>query len=178
MKNSANGACKIIISGPVGAGKSTAIGTLSDIPVVVTKELATDETKGMKQGATEAMDYGILKIPHGEVVHLYGTRGQERFDYMREALAEGVLGLILLISNADADPFQSLDGFLKAYENLISRTAVAVGITYMDKAPMPGIADYQKYMIDHDLKYPIFQVDARNIKDLQVLLQALLYSIE
>ncbi|HNC18758.1 MAG TPA: GTP-binding protein, partial [Accumulibacter sp.] len=49
---------KIIFSGTVGAGKSTAIASLSDIPPVATEALATDATAQLKKTTTVAMDYG------------------------------------------------------------------------------------------------------------------------
>lgn len=169
---------KILISGPVGAGKSTAIGTLSDTPVVATEELASDETRDLKQNTTVAMDYGVLKIPGGDAVHLYGTPGQDRFDYMWEVLAEGALGLILLVGNNNPDPMGFLDNFIKAFDDLISRTGLAVGITNTDRKAEPRLSDYQAFMMERNLKHPVFLVDARDRKDMQILLQALLYSIK
>ena len=56
---------KIIFSGTVGAGKSTAIAALSDIPPVATEAVATDETSQLKKTTTVAMDYGVLNLPDG-----------------------------------------------------------------------------------------------------------------
>ena len=64
---------KIIFSGTVGAGKSTAIAALSDIPPVATEAVASDETGLIKKTTTVAMDYGVLNLPGGEKVMLYGT---------------------------------------------------------------------------------------------------------
>ena len=80
---------KIIFSGTVGAGKSTAIAALSDIPPVATEAVATDETSQLKKTTTVAMDYGVLNLPDGEKVMLYGTPGQERFSFMWDILSEG-----------------------------------------------------------------------------------------
>ena len=65
---------KIIFSGPVGAGKSTAICTLSDIPPVATDVAASDDTRLLKATTTVALDYGVLKLQGGGRVHLYGHR--------------------------------------------------------------------------------------------------------
>lgn len=168
---------KIIFTGPVGAGKSTAINTISDIPTVSTEEMATDETKDMKQKTTVAMDYGTLKIPDGDVVHLYGTPGQDRFNYMWEILTEGGLGLVLLINNANPAPLEDLDNFLEAFDDFITRTALAVGVTNMDSSTESNMNLYYEHMEKKNLKFPIFDVDARNKRDVQILLQSLLYSI-
>ncbi|MCG8122869.1 MAG: ATP/GTP-binding protein, partial [Candidatus Thiodiazotropha taylori] len=99
---------KIIFTGPVGAGKTTAISVLSDIVPVTTDEMASDMTKDLKQQTTVAMDYGLMRINESERVHLYGTPGQERFNFMWEVLTQGGLGLVLLIDNSRKEPFQDL----------------------------------------------------------------------
>ena len=83
---------KIIFTGPVGAGKTTAISALSDTEIVCTNEAATDMTQDRKKETTVAMDYGIMKLAGGERIHLYGTPGQERFNFMWEILVEGGIG--------------------------------------------------------------------------------------
>ncbi len=84
MSITTNDTYKIIFAGPVGAGKTQAIRSLSDKEVVTTEELASDDVKMMKKTTTVAMDYGIMKLPTGEQVRLYGTPGQKRFDFMWE----------------------------------------------------------------------------------------------
>jgi len=168
---------KIVLSGPVGAGKTTAISSLSDIPVVATEETATDQTRELKTNTTVAMDFGLLKIPGGNAVHLYGTPGQQRFDYMWEVLTEGGLGLVLMISNRNPDPLGDLDYFMQAFDDFISRTSLAIGVTNIDTHHAPRIHDYQEHLSRKGLTYPVFDVDARQKQDVQILVQALLYSI-
>jgi signal recognition particle receptor subunit beta len=61
---------KIIFTGPPGAGKTTAIEALSDIPPIKTEEVASDTTRLRKEKITVAMDYGLIKLADGEKVHL------------------------------------------------------------------------------------------------------------
>src|ERR1043165_9503600 len=86
---------KLVISGPVGAGKTPFIQTLSDSPVVSTDEDASEDIG--KSKTTVAMDFGTL-IVEDYPIYLFGTPGQERFDFMWEVLCEGAYGLILLIA--------------------------------------------------------------------------------
>ena len=95
---------KIIFTGPVGAGKTTAISSISDIPVVKTEASASDEVMLRKSNTTVAMDYGILNLDEGAKIHLYGTPGQERFSFMWDILTIGGVGLILMLDNARKDP--------------------------------------------------------------------------
>ena len=73
---------KIIFTGPVGVGKTTAIAALSDDPPVQTDASASDMTQDRKGHTTVAMDYGVIRLDEHTKVHLYGTPGQERFDFM------------------------------------------------------------------------------------------------
>ena len=95
---------KLVFAGPVGAGKTTAIQTLSDIEVVSTDAYASDEVRLLKKTTTVAMDYGLMKLASGDQVRLYGTPGQQRFDFMWEILSENALGLVLMLKASAPDP--------------------------------------------------------------------------
>lgn len=69
---------KLVFAGPVGAGKTTAIQSLSDIEVVRTEANASDDVKTLKKTTTVAMDYGLMKLASGDQVRLYGTPGRAR----------------------------------------------------------------------------------------------------
>jgi uncharacterized protein len=169
---------KIIFTGPVGAGKTTAIHSISDLPPIKTDAAASDMTKSKKSATTVAMDYGGMNLPGGEKLHLYGTPGQERFDFMWDILVTGGIGLVLLLDNTRADPFVDMKFFLDAFEKFIGDTAVAIGVTQMDVSAKPTIDDYQVQLSGMDLKLPVFTVDARVRNDVSILIQSLLYSLD
>ncbi len=169
---------KIIFTGPVGAGKSTAIRSLSDIDPVCTDELATDITKSRKAETTVAMDYGLLKLDGGETIHIYGTPGQERFDFMWDILTTGGIGLVLLINNSRPAPFKDLSFFLSAFEGFIEKSALAIGITQMDISDTPTLDDYYAELPSRYAKTPVFEVDARNKNDVVILVESLLFSLD
>ncbi|MFI3188458.1 GTP-binding protein [Crenothrix sp. D3] len=169
---------KIIFTGPVGAGKTTAINSISDLPPIKTDAAASDMTKSKKSATTVAMDYGVMNLPGGEKLHLYGTPGQERFDFMWDILVTGGIGLVLLLDNTRADPFVDMKFFLDAFSTFIGDTAVAVGVTQMDVSAKPTIDDYQVQLSGVGLKLPVFAVDARVRNDVSILIQSLLYSLD
>jgi uncharacterized protein len=169
---------KIIFTGPVGAGKTTAINSISDVPPIKTDAAASDMTKSRKAATTVAMDYGIMNLDDGEKIHLYGTPGQERFDFMWDILVTGGIGLVLLLDNTRADPFKDMRFFLEAFKKYIGETGVAIGVTQMDISSKPTIADYHAQLQISDLKPPIFAVDARVKEDISLLVQSLLYSLD
>lgn len=169
---------KIIFSGPVGAGKTTAIATISDIPPVKTEQTASDGTRHVKPNTTVAMDYGVIRLNSDEHVHLYGTPGQERFDFMWDILSQGAIGLVLLINNARPSPFADLHLFLESFKPFAEQTRLVIGITQADRSPRPGVEEYQQELIKAGLKAPIFEIDARQRADVSILIQALLLCVD
>ena len=167
---------KTIFAGPVGAGKTTAISVLSDVPAMTTDEQASDMTRQRKQTTTVAMDYGVMNLGDSERIHLYGTPGQERFDFMWDILTEGGIGLILLLDNSRSNPFQDLQFFLSAFRDFIRRGKVVIGVTFMDEKPAPSLEDYHRKLAELQLRLPVFEVDSRRQPDVATLVQVLLYS--
>ncbi len=169
---------KIIFTGPVGAGKTTAISSISDDAPITTDESASDMTRERKKATTVAMDYGVMRLEGGEAIHLYGTPGQERFDFMWDILTTGGIGLVVLLDNTRTDPFVDLRFFMDSFSEFIDKTAVVVGVTQMDKNPRPTITDYHLHLKGMGLNPPLFEVDARESEDVSLLVQALLYTLD
>lgn len=169
---------KIIFAGPVGSGKTTAITTLSDEPPVCTNQSASDMTRVRKSETTVAMDYGTMTLDTREKIHLYGTPGQERFNFMWDILTTNGLGLILLLDNTRKDPLNDMAFFLESFKDYINKTAVAIGITQTDIVPLIKTDKYQRKLKDLGFKCAIFEVDARNFDDMSYLVQALLFTID
>jgi len=169
---------KIIFTGPVGSGKTTAISSISDSAPIATDMKASDMTKSRKSQTTVAMDYGVLKVGGGEQIHLYGTPGQERFDFMWDILTTGGIGLVLLIDNTREKPMNDLKFFLNSFKEFIMNTAVVIGVTQMDKMNKPTIYDYRDELKEMSLNPPIFEVDARRKEDVSLLVQSLLFSLD
>jgi signal recognition particle receptor subunit beta len=170
---------KIIFGGPVGAGKTTAVAAASDIPPVRTDAAASDDVRSIKPLTTVAMDYGLMKLADGSTIHLYGTPGQDRFDFMWEILTMGGIAMVLLVDNSRPDPVQDMRFYLNAFKGFIKRTAVAIGVTHTDAAPSPSLSAYSEALAEHDLGcVPVFTVDARSKRDICLLIEAVLSVID
>lgn len=93
---------KVLVTGTFNAGKTTFVETLSDIdPVNTDKAITIPIEQVVKESTTTALDYGQVKINNDVAVHLFGTPGQPRFDFMHDILARGMDGFIFLVDAND-----------------------------------------------------------------------------
>lgn len=132
---------KLVISGPVGAGKTTFVQALSETEVISTEADATEDIG--KPTTTVAFDFGTLNLD-GQELHLYGTPGQDRFDFMWDVLCEGALGLVLLVAGNRPQDFLHARHIL---EFITSRNPVPfiVGVTRQDLPEVWHPADVAAY---------------------------------
>lgn len=172
-----NDTFKIIIAGPVGAGKTEAIRSLSDKEVVTTEEIASDDTKLLKKTTTVAMDYGIMKLETGEQVRLYGTPGQKRFDFMWEILSENALGLVLLLNATYDDPVQDLKDYMESFLPLIESSTMVVGVTHAESMPWDLHQRLTDELIRQGVPAIVMTVDARDKEQMAQLVSVLVYAI-
>lgn len=104
-------AFKVVVTGPFGAGKTTLISAISEVPVVDTDVAAsTPEEASRKAATTVSMDFGIRTVADDGFeakLFLYGTPGQERFSFMWDVLARGMDGFLLLVDSTDRDSWST-----------------------------------------------------------------------
>jgi uncharacterized protein len=168
----------ILFAGPMGAGKTTAISSISDIPIVMTEAVNNDIEHHSKATTTVALDYGQLTLNDGEVVRLYGIPGQERFEFMWRILETRAAGLILLLDNEARDPIADLDLFLDKFRGLCRRGAVVVGVTRTDVADSHPMTHYYDRLRERRMHVPVFEVDARDRQQMIVLLTTLVVMVQ
>jgi uncharacterized protein len=111
---------KIVIAGGFGVGKTTLVGSVSEIQPLRTEALVTNESEGVddldavptKATTTVAMDFGRITLAEDLVLYLFGTPGQRRFWFMWDDLCLGAIGAIVLVDTARLDEaFSPLDYF-------------------------------------------------------------------
>ncbi len=165
---------KIIFTGPVGAGKTTAIRTLCG-DTLSTEAVATDMTSGIKTHTTVAMDYGTLRFGNNKTLHIYGTPWQERFNFMWDILSEGSLGIIFLFSLSRNNILKDIDLFMTSFsENLINKR-IAIGFTHYTEKDHPRFEEAVRHI--HSLNLPnakIMITDTRLPKDLASLIESII----
>jgi signal recognition particle receptor subunit beta len=119
-RSDAHVALKILVAGGFGAGKTTLVGSVSEIRPLHTEELLTeagrpiDRLEGVEQKTTTtvAMDFGRITIHRDLLLYLFGTPGQNRFWFMWDELAQGALGAVVLADTRRlGDCFPAVDFF-------------------------------------------------------------------
>jgi len=169
---------KLIITGPPGAGKTTAIAAISETDPVRTDTQTTDELADRKAETTVAMDFGELTLVDGQKVFLYGTPGQQRFDFMWKILTEGGLGLIILLDGSGKAPLDDLRLYMETFANFIRDTGVVIGLTRGDSQTAPSLEQFYECLESTGRTFPIFDVDIRKREDVALLIEALISTLE
>jgi len=169
---------KLIFAGSMGAGKTTAIAAISEIPPVSTDVRNTDLATHSKATTTTAMDYGEITLHNGGKLRLYGTPGQERFDFMWKILSRGALGIVLLVDNSRPDPIADMRTYLDPLADVIQTSRLVVGVGRTDSHSAPSIDDYYAALAVKGISAPVFSVDVRERAQVLLLLDALFNQIE
>mgnify|MGYP001085448027 CR=1 FL=1 len=168
---------KIIFTGSVGAGKTTAIAAVAGKNMVRTEAVNTD-TRVAKATTTVGFDYGEIGLPDGSVLRLYGTPGQRRFAFLWRILARGALGLVVLVDNSRPDPLGDLAMYLENFADLVKTGAVVVGVGRTETHPEPSLDAYYRFLESRQLMLPVFAVDVREQEHVLMMLDVLLNMLE
>ena len=167
-------ALKILIAGGFGAGKTTMVGSVSEIRPLQTEEILTgvegaDDIGGVesKTTTTVTMDFGRITITEDLQLYLFGTPGQDRFWFLWDELSQGALGAVVLADTRRlTDCFPSVDYFERR------NTPFLVAVNCFDGVQRHG-PDAVRRALDLDSHVPVVLCDARDRRSVKDVLIAL-----
>jgi uncharacterized protein len=134
---------RFVVTGPVGAGKSTLVRTFSESTVIDTERNSTDQVSLVKKKTTVGFDLGMRKLGTGLDLQVYGTPGQSRFDFMWDMLIRKAHAYIVLVpANRSTD----FDDARKIVEFMNQRVQIPmiIGMTYTN---LPGAWGQEQMML-------------------------------
>jgi signal recognition particle receptor subunit beta len=182
LPHTAEAAVKIVIVGGFGVGKTTMVGSVSEIRPLTTEETMTQAGIGVdddfgsptKTATTVAMDFGRISITEQLVLYLFGTPGQERFWFLWNGLFEGALGAVVLVDTRRLE--SSFDVMGKLEERGVP---FVVAVNSFPDAPRHPL-DELRTALDLSEDIPIIECDVRrraSSRDVLLTLMRFLHSL-
>jgi small GTP-binding protein len=118
-------ALKVVVTGPFGAGKTAFVKTISQVDVVSTERRIIRRAPTGKEETTVALDYGRVTLGQN-ILNLFGTPGQKRFDFMWEILSKEMDGFAVLVDSTESKTFREAERLIKLFSRYNSVPYVVV----------------------------------------------------
>lgn len=166
---------KLVLAGPVGAGKTTTLCSLADSAPVSTEMPLSDGAMGDKTTTTVALDFATVFLDDGLPLQLFGLPGQKHLGHMREIVLNGAVGAILLLPGDDPDITTYCTEWMSSIFEIDPDVPVVIGITKTDISPDFRMDTVREALDDKTI--PVFTIDARDRDQASQLVRALLLQI-
>lgn len=168
---------KIVITGSYAAGKTNFIRAISEIEVVSTEHAVTDPDElQLKQETTVALDFGTITVADDVVLYLFGTPGQERFDFMWEHLSIGSLGYVVVVDSCRPAAFAETQRLLARFAEISDAPFVVAANKQDDPTALP--VPYIRKRLQLAYETPLLACVATDKESVKTVLLALLEQIK
>ena len=169
-------ALKIVITGAYAAGKTQFIRSISDIETISTDYAVTlDEERELKHETTVALDFGTIAINDRLKLYLFGTPGQERFDFMWEHLSIGCLGYVVMVDSCRPGHFAETQKLMTRFGEITDAPFVIAANKQDDPAALP--VSYVRRRLGLPPEIPVLPCVAFERPSVKQVLLALLKTI-
>jgi signal recognition particle receptor subunit beta len=170
---------KVVVAGPFSAGKTTLITTISEVAVLSTERKVTDHSGAIKAHTTVALDFGRISFANGASIHIFGTPGQRRFEDVWGAVADGMVGLVLLVHADDERSAKEARSILDVFRRYAD-VPFCVGVTHLDRVfrPPSQVIEQVRALLDIDASVPVLACDPRRREDVKVLLLRIFVAVQ
>lgn len=152
---------KLVLIGESGAGKTTCIASVSDIPPMSTDVPHIALRSSDKTTTTVAFDYGEMILDEDHRLLLYGLPGQSEFDFMFSVVQEGVLGVVVVVDALSDAPLRRLAGTLRRHAAPLQDTPLVVVINKASAAHSQLTVDVIEVLKREGLVGPVLSADLR-----------------
>ncbi len=169
---------KLVFAGPVGAGKTSAIRSVTDHDPVSTEMPLSDGAMGDKLTTTVALDFSAATLDDGTPLLVYGLPGQERFAFMRPIVLEGAFGVVILLDAGAPDIAHECEHWLREIRAIRPDLAIVIGITHTDISPSFSLKPIREAIHRCGDPVPTFTFDARDRVQTLHLIRALLTTLQ
>jgi uncharacterized protein len=170
-------ALKIVVTGAYAAGKTSFIRAISEIDIVTTEyEVTEPEERLLKCETTVALDFGKIAVSDEVVLYLFGTPGQERFDFMWEVLSEGCIGYVVLVDSCRPAHLLETQRLLARFATITDAPFVVAANKQDDPTALP--LSYVRRRLRLPFEIPLLPCVATDRESVKQVLLALLTHID
>ncbi|MGH1510748.1 GTP-binding protein [Ralstonia solanacearum] len=168
---------RIGIFGAMGIGKTTAIRSLCGDVAVDCDVPNLDRQASSKATTTVGIDFGEVDLGDGELLQIYGSPGQDRFDFLRDWLISVIAGAIVMVDVNAPDTVQTS---LPLLERIAAEPNRPPALVLVARPATVEQVDAFSAQVSQALGYaiPVVFADVRDRAQMLDIVEIMLYTLQ